>query len=438
MNISEPETPCHLPASRCLKTILVVACLLAFATGAIAQQVFVPLPTIAPEQPPPPPETTSTNAPESSSSAAPETPINRPPPELQWGPVRFHPHFAYQFLYGDGILSQPGQTQKTALNQISPGIRFDIGRVWQLDYTPTISLYSDPTFKNTVNQYINLFGSTSYDDWKFGLSQNCALTSNPQVQTGQQTDQQEYITTLNAVCQLNSSLSLELGARQDLFFLNQSITNSGGNSLDWSTLDWLDYHWGQNVGTGIGAGVGYTQVEFGSDMTYEQAQARVNWHLARKINLAISGGAEFRQFLDSSGSMLISPVSSASIIYQPFDPTTLTLTGSRTVSPSYFENLVSQIYNVNLGLSQRLLGTLYLGLSGGYSRTQYKASGTPNPTDPNIGRDDDYTSFAVSLNTLIRKRGTASAYYSISRNLSNRAGFSYDSTQVGFQLTWRY
>ncbi len=437
MKRPEPVILCRPSGPHFLKTCLVAACCSVVAAKAVAQQVLVPFPAIPAEQLQPPPENVATNQTESTYSAAPTT-APATPPSLRTGPVVYHPHLAYQFLYGTGILSSPGVSQKTAVNSISPGIGLDLGRHWTLDYTPTIQLYSEASFQNTVNQFINLAGNTTYNDWRFGLSQNCAITSDPQVQTGQQTDQQNYLTVFTADYQLSSQITLEMAANQNLFFVTQNLTNSVGNSLDWSTTDWLNYHWGPNVGTAGGVGFGYDHVQSGVDMSYEQAQARVTWQVARKINLSVNGGAEFRQFIDSPQSMLISPISAAAITYQPFEHTTLILNGNRTVSASYFENLVAQTYNVNLSLSQRLLGRLYLGLTGGYNQSKYKPSGVPIPGNTSNGRTDNYTFFSVSLNTLILKRGTASVFYSTSHNSSNTSGFTYSSDQVGFQLAWRY
>jgi hypothetical protein len=424
-------------AGRLLQAYACTLCVLAIAVGAAAQVVLVPSPTLPSPQEQPAPETVDTNLIGSATAgpAAPLIPSNRQP--FQWGPIILHPHLAYQFLYGNGILSQPGQTQKTALNQISPGIGFDIGRRWKLDYTPSILLYSDPSFRDTVNHSINLVGATASDDWTLRLSQNCALTSDPQVQTAQQTDQQQYLTLFQAMYQVKSGTSLELDARQYFQFL-ENVTNSVGNSRDWSALGWLDRQWGPHLGAGVGLGAGYVHVEVGSDMTYEQVQGRVTSHVAQKLDLSVNGGVDFRQFIDSTQPALVSPIFGASIKYQPFEATTISLNANRNVSASYFENFVTEFAEVNGSVYQRFFKILYLGVSGGYTHTIYRTSGTVDPNDPSVGRVDDYSFFSVSLNTVFLKRGTASVFYSASQNSSNRAGYSYNSDQIGFQLAYRY
>ncbi len=49
------------------------------------------------------------------------------PSAFQWGPVNVHPHLDYQFSYGNGIQSSPGRQQNSVVQQISPGILFNLG-----------------------------------------------------------------------------------------------------------------------------------------------------------------------------------------------------------------------------------------------------------------------------------------------------------------------
>jgi len=48
----------------------------------------------------------------------------------QWGPVSFHPSLSYQFLYGTGIQSSPGNQQASVVQTVSPNFLFVIGSHW--------------------------------------------------------------------------------------------------------------------------------------------------------------------------------------------------------------------------------------------------------------------------------------------------------------------
>ncbi len=69
---------------------------------------------------------------------------------LRDGPLTFRPHFDLQYLYGTGIESSPSISGKTSIYTISPGMLLEYGQHWALDYTPTITLYSNDKFKNTL------------------------------------------------------------------------------------------------------------------------------------------------------------------------------------------------------------------------------------------------------------------------------------------------
>jgi hypothetical protein len=69
------------------------------------------------------------------------------PLPLQLGPITLHPHLDYQLSYGNGLQSSPGQPHNTIANQVSPGILFDLGEHWTLDYTPTLIYYSSSSFQ---------------------------------------------------------------------------------------------------------------------------------------------------------------------------------------------------------------------------------------------------------------------------------------------------
>ena len=354
---------------------------------------------------------------------------------FQWGPVTVHPHVSYGLSYGTGLQSQPGQSSDSIINTLTPGISFDLGQHWQLGYSAAITFYSDKNFRDNVNHSVSLTGHTSYEDWAFSLSQSVAITSDPMIQTAQQTDQQSYSTSLGATYQINSEFSLQLNASQNLTDAS-GFTNSAGSAWDWSTMDWLNYQVGPGVSTGVGMGFGYSSVASGPDMTYEDYQGRFSWQFAQKLTLSLNGGAQVRQFINSGQSSLVSPLFGATLNYQPFPFTSLHVNASESVSSSYFQNQVTQNTTVSGGVSQRLFEKYFLSLNGGYTATTYKDSATG--PQQFTGREDDVSFFSLGLSTAFFKRGTASVSYSISKTSSNYGGYGYTSNQIGFQLSYGY
>jgi hypothetical protein len=443
-----------------------VLCTLAIAATGTAQQVIVPPPKPTPEPLPvfaPPPETTPVDTnlvgpPESGPPPVAATPPRHP---FEWGPVTFHPQLNYEFLYGTGIQSDPGQQRNTIIHRVAPDLRFDLGERWRLDYAPTATFYSDSNFRDTVSHGINLVGGTTYEDWTFGLSQSCTLSSDPIVETGQQTDEQRYVTTLSGICHINSDNSLEFGLMQDLHFASgytyvvpgytnaedgiyvPPYTNSAGSdSRDWSTLNWFNHRWGPNLGTALGVGAGYTQVEDANNMTYEQVLGRITWGVGRKLELSASGGAEFRQFLDTSSVPpapdTINPIYGVSLNYQPFEATALSLRANQSVGSSFYANQTAENTTFSAGLTQRLLGRLRFVLTGGYTHTRYRESSQRPAGGAATNRKDDYGYIRVALSMAILRRGSASVYYAHSQNTSSASPFGFSSDQFGAQVGYTY
>ena len=428
--------------------LMAACCALAFAFGANAQSVLAPPPRIPPALQATTEQNGDTNQVDGTggmTSTTPTTAMGNKNP-LQWGPVTVHPSISYGATYATGIQSQPGRSSDSFINTLTPGISFDLGRHWQLGYSAAIMFYSDQNFKDTVDHTISLTGHTAYEDWTFSLAQNIALTSDPMVQTAQQTDQQTYSTSLGATYQINSDFFLQLGVSQNFLVLNGSTNGVAGStnaafasgltsSRSWSTLEGLNYQWGPNLSAGVSGGFGYTEVDQGTDMIDEQIQGQASYQVAHKIRLALNAGYQFNQFINSAQPGLATPTFGVSMIYQPLDVTTISLSATRTISASsYFINQVTETTGFTAGISQRLLRKLYLGLSGGYIHTSYQAS-VPGFS---VNREDNSSNVSVNLSTTFMKRGTASVSYTRSQNSSSGSGFGFSSNQVGLQLGYGF
>lgn len=348
---------------------------------------------------------------------------------FRFGLVTARPHLLYRFLYADGLQLSPGNQQNSFINEISPGISFDIGTHWLLDYTPTLRFYSNHRFSDELDHSVILSGGTTYEDWTFGVSQSYVSSSAPLVETGGQSQQETYSTKINASYAFNSKISLDMGLYQNL----QSTENLQ-NSRDWSTLEWLNYQFWPRLNVGLGAGFGYVSVDSGPNQTYEQYSGRINWRATDKISFQINGGLEDRQFLDSGAASLLSPTFGASIQYQPLKQTRISLNASRSVAPSVFQDQVTENTSINCNVNQRLLGKLNLDLNAGYNMAKYLASTTAISTN----RTDNYYTLSARLSRPLWKRGTVAILYQYSNNASTTPGFTYASSQVGFEFGYKF
>src|SRR3954471_23180496 len=96
----------QLTRNRVTKCFLTITTL-ALVSSALAQQVIVPLPVSPPQQRAEPAAATN------EAPAAVESGMPTEAQPFKWGPVLFHPHVSYDFLYGNGIQSQTNSAHKT-------------------------------------------------------------------------------------------------------------------------------------------------------------------------------------------------------------------------------------------------------------------------------------------------------------------------------------
>lgn len=366
--------------------------------------------------------------------AAPSSPRS----QLRWGPVDFYPHVAYQLSYGNGLQFTPGQQANTLVNQVSPGLRLNLGSHWTLDYTPTFLFYSDSQIKDGVNQLVQLTGTTTYQDWTFGLSQGYSLTTQPLIETASQLNEEDFSTAITAGYQMNSKMSLSLGINQDFRYVGQAVASEGLTDVrEWSTMDWLNYQLAPRLAAGVGAGFTYDNLAVGPDMTSEQLQGRITWRAGTKLSFVISGGLNDQQFLASGTPDLLAPIYSLSAQYQLFTTTGLSLTAGRAVVPSFFQNAATESSTLNAALTQRLLEKFFLNVGGGYGTTTFRGTTTGPIGGGNVANYDS-TSFNVSLSTILRKRATVSIFYQVTYNSSGSSLYNYTITQEGLTLAYSF
>ncbi len=348
---------------------------------------------------------------------------------LKWGPLTLRPHPYYQFLDANGLQSGTNNSVHSVIQTFSAGVLLQVGSHWSLDYSPLWSLYSNREFSDTFGQTASLVGGTTYKDWFLGLSQSFADTSSPTAATASQTRTINYATALNGSYTMNSKMSLDLTLNQQFESADQFSSYS-----QWSTLDWLNYQFWPRFGVGFGVGGGYVNEASSPDITFQQFQGRIRWRASDKVSFQLAGGVEVDQFLSGGAAPLVNPIYAATIQYQPFEHTRFSVTGSETVSASYLQDQVTETTGVTADLNQRLLGKLFLDFSGGYQLVKYVSS--VNTSGSN--RQDNLYTFNAQLSRAFLKRGTFAVLYQLSQDDSSLPGFSFNSHQVGFQISYSY
>jgi hypothetical protein len=360
-----------------------------------------------------------------------------------WGPIDLHTSLNYVFADATSVETQPGQTENTIEQTISLGLIFGIGPQWSLAYMPAYSIYSGGGLQSTFSQNLVLRGGATYENWGFNLMQSYSSTFEPLIETGTQTSEDDYETAVGATYAIGSRLTLQMGAAQ-------SIRDAAGfNDVDsWSGNLGLNFHANQALSAGISLGAGYDDVSTGSSMPFEVAQGTITFQPGPKLRLFVSGGAEDMQFVNPSAPNLVTPIYSASVQYQLFPATSISLSGSRTVNPAFFANEVQVSTIVSGAIRQVLSKKWALSLNAGYSSEplteivpgplpQFFLGARPN----NFLAENETlnsTTVGVTLSYAFIERAALSAYYSFSDTTSSQAAYGYSSSQVGFSISYSY
>jgi hypothetical protein len=359
-----------------------------------------------------------------------------PPPATQYEPFKWdqfvlRPHGDYQYIYARGLLAAPGDHENTTIQQITPGVLLDLGPHWALDYTATIALYSNHHFGTEFDHSITLTGQTVYTDWIFGFEQSVLLSSSPLIETGEQTSEQTYTTTVTGHHEDSQHISEDLSVSQNI----QDFAGGFENQRQWTTIDYLNYQPQSHFSLGLGPGLGYDHAEFGPDSVFEQAQARLDWRASKKLSFQLSGGVQETEFLGGQGaSDIFSPIYSGTVQYEPFSQTQISVYGSRYVSPSAFVGEYTEDTSVGCTVSQRLLGQIFCSVSGSYGDQKYVAS----IAGFSVNREDKFYSLTARISHSFLKRGTVSVFYQYGSDHSTTPGYSFSSHQYGAEVSYSF
>ena len=356
-------------------------------------------------------------------------PISRESDALQVGPVLFRPSINYKYTDANNLLRSVGNEQDSEIQNISLNFIFDYQEFWSLSYRPTWTYYSNAAFDDTDSHSATFSSDVAVADWRIGFNQTYNDSNGSLVQTGSQTQQEIFGTTLSASRQLNSTWYLDLSADQDL-----RSTSRFSDVSEWLTSGWLRHQASSVVNSSIGLTWGYADVDPGLNTEYMQFLLRFGFNPSDKLRASLQGGIDSRE-VDAPGfDKEENPTYNASVQYQPFDYTTIGINLSRGISTSYFSNFNNDTEALTLSLKQRLLGRFNLTVSYGERSSDYLGL-LGNFV---VGRADDYDSFSVDLSTQLVNRINVSAFYRKNENSTNTTGFGFSSDQSGFSIGYRY
>jgi opacity protein-like surface antigen len=315
----------------------------------------------------------------------------------------------------------------------------------RLIYRPSVFLFVDHSENDTVQHLIRLTARHQFGRLLLSLSQDVQILdgvdlnsiSDPtghtaNIDLGQRARHNIFTTAVSDSYELTGKLFLS-----NVFSLSIDDYPSGvgvGSRNFYGNL-FLNYNYSPKLVIGIGGTGGYNTVDNSGgvqnsspDQTYEQANVRVSYNPTGKLSLSASGGVEFRQFENNSRGTYVSPVYELAANYQPFDGTSITLSGSRRTQNS--ASLGGQDYaytTIDLTINQRFMQRFYVSLVTGYVNSNYFST----VQGVSATRNDNYYYVEPAIDCILTRFWTAGAYYLYRENFSSLDFFSFYDNQFG-------
>lgn len=349
---------------------------------------------------------------------------------FQWGPILLKPHFDYRYAEASGLnATETSRNNDTTIQTFSPGINFLIGEHWTLDYTSRWTYYTESAFEDARDDVLSISGWAQTANWNIGLRHSYQTDSSTLVETGVQTSTKNFNTDLTATTQLSRALGLETS-------LTTSIRTAEGysDSRTISTLEWLRYENSQRLNTSFGLGAGYSEIKDGVDSSFQNFLLRATLKLTQKIDLSVNGGVETRQFKIDGSNNLSTPIYSASLKYNPFEQTTLSIDAGRSVGVSIFEESVSESQYWSLNFNQRLLGRYLFS----FTNTNRDADYISNTGDHDVERSNEFVSYNYKISTDIFENGKIAIFYHSSNNEGSDDSFAFSSHESGIEISYDF
>lgn len=363
----------------------------------------------------------------------PPPPASRPPARSDTpfaiGTIAFRPQLSWRYLYAEGLAARDGRRVNSMLSSFAPGLIVELGDRWSFAYTPTWMSYTARAMDDTLDHSLRLRGEVQFEDWLVEFTEAYRDSAPTLLETARQTQQRTWHTNVAVSRTFGSDWSI-----QTIAGLNERYAEESPDTRDWSSANWVRWQPTKGLSLGLGITVGYQDIVAEPDATYESYLAQVNWRPNDRWSLSLEAGQQDRSSRSARIPDQSVPVYNASVRYQPFSTTTLSVAGARTVSTSYFGTAVTESSNWSASLEQRLLGHFFMRAAYSWGESDY----TAEPGSIVVGRVDERRGLDLRLSTLVLRRASLALVYNDSRNRSNFDLFDFDTTQYGVEIGWRY
>jgi hypothetical protein len=358
-------------------------------------------------------------------------------PLVRWGQFAVRPYTSYSITRDDGFFRPDGRAVDVTIQSFTQGLGLELGKTWSFDGVLSYSTYSEPSLKGATTGSMTLAGRWEIRDWQVSASQHYSSNAPFVVETGGQNAERTLGSRIGATTQVGDKTSLQIGGTWTKRIANPLTRNVAWTGSDWNSLTGsveVQYNVTQKLNFTASIHAGHDEISANPNMSHYGPQLRVRWRPTDRLSVSAGSGYESRTVHGTGGGTTRTPVYDASLAYSPTETTTLSLSASRSVTTSYFNDQTSLGESWSASLSQRLLTRLFFSASYNEGRSTY------DPTTRRLSavRADRYRSTSASLSTAIMQRGSITLTAGRSRNTSDRSVFNFASTQYGASFTYRF
>lgn len=362
----------------------------------------------------------------------------RPATPFAFGDMVLRPHVMYSYMDEQGLLYSPGNDRSSIVQNFAPGLLVNWGQDWSANYTPTWIHYSNPAFHGGIDQLADVEAAFNPANWLVQASETISVTSDPEIETGMQTTERNYNTSVTASKAFTNELAATASFAQSL----SSATVLYPDSRQWSGSGGVRFQWLPPVTVSADFSAGFFEVVHSTAGYFLSPTLGVvieTWN--RKLTLNASAGVKRQTFYQRGlTSSVDAPTVHMDAAFRPYAGTSIRLLADSSESFSQLLDDGTRRTDWGVAVSQELLAHFNLYVSGTRAEVSYQNFGyEPGLAAPSLERGDLVNTLSVSLGLVrILQRGNLKVIYEASRDSSSIASYNYSSREIGAQISYAY
>jgi Putative beta-barrel porin 2 len=368
------------------------------------------------------------------------------PPEPARKLWRITPILSAGVVYDDNIFLENTNRVADVIWTISFGLAFELGdfRGGSENYVTAQwvgmpSFYTDNPNENAFNQAGFLLAQYRWTKLVAQVRSGFGISRQGNREVNTITTTQTFYNALRFQYDYSDKTSFDLQFRQASSRDSDASTSSGPiadsgetTNNEYETKAGMNYQIFPKTNMGLEVVGGISDQASSPLQYYQQARVRLLYVATGKLNVKFSGGVEAREF-QGIDQIKISPIFSLGIDYRPFDGTTISVVGYRTVSPA--TSITGQDVTAtgfNISATQRILQKFIAGTSFGYENDVYSANSGVTTTQTN--RVDNYLYMRLRLSYSFVRWCSANVFYEHRRTNSSQTISSFYDNRIGMEI----